>query len=461
MEYVFGTVVIAAALLGAGHAVVYKREARSAAMWLLAIVLLPAAGPVLYALFGVNRVRRRAARMRGGRRGERPAPRLEQTLPGTELATLARLVDTVAERPLVGGNTLEPLVDGREAYPAMLAAIEQAKRSIALSSYIFHGDGIGEQFVAALAAAHRRGVAVRVLIDDVSVRFAWASAATKLRRAGVPIGVFNPTLVPARLHALQLRNHRKILVADGRVAFTGGINVDRRYWGEGASRDLHFRLRGPVVAQLMDVFAEDWMIATAEALRGEPWLCPLEQAGECMARVVDDGPDETFARLRWTYIGGLTEARRSVRLCTPYFIPDAALVSALNAAALRGVEVDIVLPQRSDLPHVQWAATHHLWQVLECGCRVWANPPPFDHSKLMVVDAEWTLLGSGNWDARSMRLNFELAVECYSRSLGGEMDRLLLARRAGSRRVTLAEVDARPLPIKLRDGIARLFAPVL
>ncbi len=461
MEYLLGATVIAAALLGAGHAVVYKREARSAALWVLAILLLPAAGPVLYALFGVNRVQRRAARLRGTRPVKRPAPNLEQALPGTHLAPLARLVGAVSERPLLAGNAVEPLVDGREAYPAMLDAIEAAQHSIALASYIFHGNGIGERFVDALAAAQRRGVAVRVLIDDVSVRFAWHSAARKLRRAGVPVGVFNPTLLPARLHALHLRNHRKILVADGAVAFTGGINIDRRYWGERPFRDLHFRLRGPVVGQLMEVFAEDWAFATGEALRGELWFPSQEDAGDCLARAVDDGPDEPFARVRWAYIGGLSEARRSVRLCTPYFVPDATLISELNSAALRGVEVDIVLPEKSDLPHVHWAATHHLWQVLECGCRVWMRPPPFDHGKLLVVDAEWTLFGSPNWDARSMRLNFELAVECYSRELGARMDALVRERRAESRPVSLAALDRRALPVKLRDGVARLFAPLL
>jgi cardiolipin synthase len=125
------------------------------------------------------------------------------------------------------------------------------------------------------------------------------------------------------------------------------------------------------------------------------------------------------------------------------------------------VEVDIVLPERSDLPHVHWAAVHQLWQVLECGCRVWMRPPPFDHSKLLVVDSEWTLFGSANWDARSMRLNFELAVECYSRRLGARMDELVRERRAESRPVTLAALNARPLPVKLRDGFARLFAPLL
>jgi cardiolipin synthase len=176
---------------------------------------------------------------------------------------------------------------------------------------------------------------------------------------------------------------------------------------------------------------------------------------------VEAGPDESLDRLRWTIIGALNAAQSSARICTPYFIPDSALISALNAAALRGVEVDILLPGRSDLPHVQWAAWGQLWQVLERGCRVWESRGPFDHSKLMVVDGAWALVGSANWDTRSLRLNFELDVECYGGGLGPALEALLLEKRANSREVTLAEVDARPFLVKLRDGAARVFAPYL
>jgi cardiolipin synthase len=157
----------------------------------------------------------------------------------------------------------------------------------------------------------------------------------------------------------------------------------------------------------------------------------------------------------------LSAARSSIRIVTPYFLPDAALVLALDAAALRGVEVDIVLPERSNLPIVGWAQTAQLWQVLQQGCRVWLTPPPFDHSKMLVVDSCWSLLGSSNWDPRSLRLNFELDVECYDAELAAQVDSLIQTRIARARPVTLAEVDGRPLPIRLRDGVARLFSPYL
>jgi cardiolipin synthase len=470
VDIAFGVTVLAAALFASGHAVIYKRESRSAALWVILIWVMPALGPILYLLMGVNRVHRRAARLRADMVRHRSDP--EATTgepPGTHLAPLARMLNHVIERPLMPGNSVEALVDGAQAYPAMLEAIESAQASIMLASYIFHGDGIGARFVDALARAKQRGVAMRVLVDDVDVRFTRSNAYKPLRRAGVPIGVFNPPLVPARLNAVHLRNHRKILVVDGRLGFTGGMNIDRRYWNAEApgqakkelSRDLHFRLRGPVVAQLAEVFADDWQFSTDEALRGAPWFVPLEPVGSVLARCIDDGPDESSEPLRWSIIGGLNQAQRSVRIMTPYFVPDGALITALDVAAMRGIEVDILLPATSDLPHVHWAAFGQLWQVLERGCRVWLSPGPFDHSKLMVVDGAWTLLGSANWDARSLRLNFELNVECYSVEFGAHMEGLVQARINTAQPVTLSDVNARPLPVKLRDGVARLFAPFL
>ena len=465
LEVAFGIAVLAAALTASGHAVIYKRESRSAALWVILIWIMPAVGPILYLLMGVNRVQRRATRLRRDMVRHRSPAAIRAEEPGTHLAPLARLVSQVIERPLTPGNEVEALVDGPQAYPAMLEAIEAARASVMLASYIFHGDGIGAEFVAALERAHKRGVAVRVLVDDVDVRFSRGSACKPLRRAGVPVGVFNPPFVPARLNAWHLRNHRKILVVDGAIGFTGGMNIDRRYWrpeapGE-AFRDLHFRLRGPAVAHLADVFADDWQFATDEALRGEPWFPPLSPAGDVLVRGIEAGPDEAFERLRWAIVGGLAAAQRSVRILTPYFIPDGGLITDLNAAALRGVQVDIVLPEASDLPHVRWAAFGQLWQVLDHGCRVWLAPGPFDHSKLMVVDGAWTLLGSANWDARSLRLNFELAAECYNVAFGARMDGLVQARINGARRITLEDLAARPLAVKLRDGAARLFAPFL
>jgi cardiolipin synthase len=374
-------------------------------------------------------------------------------------------VERVTARPLLPGNQIAPLVDGVETFPAMLEAIESASESIGLTTYIFDGAGGGKRFVDALAQSKSRGVDVRVLIDAVGVNYSWPPVSRRLREHGVSVALFNPRLIPKWLPAVNLRNHRKILVVDGKIGFTGGFNIKREYWNSESEalpfHDLHFRLSGPIVAQLSEAFVNDWQFTTGEALRGEKWFPKLASSGEILARGIEAGPDESFERLRWVIIGALNAAQRSVCIVTPYFLPDGGIISALNAAAMRGVEVDILLPERSNLPYVHWATFGQLWQVLERGCRVWLSSGEFDHSKLMIVDEGWSLFGSANWDARSLRLNFEFNVECYSPTFCRELKRTAKARLSSARELSLEEVDGRNLPIKLRDGIARLFTPYL
>ncbi len=468
---ILAAAVVSIAFVASGHAIITKRESRSAALWVVLIWTVPAVGAALYVLLGINRLQRRAVVLRRRMVRHRPAHDAgscdvqRAVAEAPHLAPLAQLVSQIVPRPLVAGNTIELLANGDEAFPAMLAAIDGAQVSIGMTSYIFDGDGIGAMFVEALARAHARGVNVHVLIDDVDARFSGSTAVKPLRRRGVEVGIFNPPFVPARLHAVNLRNHRKILVVDGTTGFTGGLNIDQRYSHQPhpkkTFRDLHFRLRGPVVAHLVEVLADDWHFATGVSLRGEKWFPTLPDAGHTVARGIEAGPDEGSDRLRWTIIGALNAARHSVRVLTPYFIPDTSVISALTAAAMRGVTVDIFLPAHSDLPHVHWAMMGQLGQVLEHGCHVWLTPGPFDHSKLLVVDGAWTLLGSANWDARSLRLNFEFNVECYCTRFGAQMEKLVATRQLHARRISLAEVERRPLLIKLRDGTARLFAPFL
>ncbi len=462
--------VLAVDLTGTCHAILRKRDPRSALAWIGLIWLVPFFGALLYAWLGINRIQRRARLLRS-----RPGPAIpgagstgravEFPVAGENLRSLARLVVRVTGQPLLGGNRVEVLEEDPGAYAVMLEAIERARASLALSTYIFDNDRAGRMFLEALAGAVARGVAVRVIIDDVGTRYRWPPIVKPLRRAGVPVARFLPKVMPWAFRYANLRNHRKIMVVDGRIGFTGGMNIREGHWPalrpRHPIRDLHFRVQGPVVAQLQRVFAEDWLFCTGEVLEGECWSPKLAAAGEVFARGIPDGPDEDFDKLRLTLLGALACARSSVRIVTPYFLPDAALITALNVAALRGVEVDILLPQRNNLRLVQWASTAMLWQVLERGCRVWLTPPPFDHTKLMVVDGAWSLIGSTNWDPRSLRLNFEFNLECYDRELAGRLEGLALARTRQARRLTLAEVDGRSLPVRLRDGAARLLSPHL
>ncbi len=461
---------LAVAIAAAGHAIVYKRDPRSATLWVLLIALVPLGGSLLYALFGINRYQRRARRLypAEGRPAQRiDRPEVPPDVP-TALAGLAHLVGRATGQPLTGGNRLEPLLDGEQAYPAMLAAIESARHSIALASYIFDGQGIGAQFVDALQRANARGVQVRVLIDDVYARWTRCSAYRALQRAGVPAASFNPTLIPARLHAAHLRNHRKLLVIDGESGFTGGMNIASPYWqpeapGQ-ACHDLHFRLQGPVVAQLMQCFTEDWCDTTGERLDERFWgksPAPMVGSENSWARGIEAGPDETLDRIRWILMGALSAARHSVRIWTPYFVPDQPMIAALSTAALRGVRIDVLTPAQGDHPTVQWAARAHYWQVLEHGVRIFERPGPFDHTKLLLVDGQWCCLGSANWDARSLRLNFEFNVEVYDAALCTRLEALFDTVRAASDEVSAVALHSRPLAVRLRDGAARLFTPIL
>lgn len=466
---------LAATAAAISHAVLRKHDVRAAIGWVVFILVTPVVGPIVYLILGVNRINRRAAAIRERRLAGRQTPyslpigheaiALATGLGGADLSRLAGAIDRLVSFPLVAGNTVTPLTEGETAYRSMLAVIAEARSSIALSTYIFDNDSAGERFVAALAAAVERGVEVRVLVDAVGARYSWPSVLRRLHRAGVPASRFLPTLLPWRMPYLNLRNHRKILVADGTVGFTGGMNIRAGHAAANdrpdAIRDLHFRVVGPVVTQLQAVFAEDWKFATGEELDGPLWFPEVSAEGPTVARVIPDGPDDDFEKLRWALLSALACARERVRIVTPYFLPDTGVVTALAMTARRGVAVDIILPERSNLTLVQWAMQSQLPRVLEAGCRVWLTPPPFDHAKLMVVDSAWTLIGSANWDARSLRLNFELDLECYDDELACRLEEIAVRRRSAGRELTLDEATDASLPLRLRNGLVWLFSPYL
>lgn len=457
------------------HAVLTKLDARSAIAWVGIAWLVPALGIVLYVLFGINRIGRRATRLRIAD-AHRPDPLslvgatpedIAAALPegAKHLAALADLTGRLTALPLAQGNRITPLINGDEAYPTMIEAIDGATRSVALSTYIFDNDATGRRIADALDRAVERGVAVRVLIDGVGARYSTPSMVDELRARGITTMTFLPTLWSVRMAFINLRNHRKILVLDGRRAFTGGLNIREGCVLEAGTdhpvQDVHFRVEGPVVAEIMDVFAVDWAFAAYEPLTGEDWYPALEPAGDVLARGIAGGPDEDFGKGYMTLLGAIGAAHRSIRVVTPYFLPDGTLITALTLAALRGVQVEIVLPAEVNLKPVEWACWAQLRHVLRPGISVYLTPPPFDHSKLMVVDGAWCFFGSTNWDPRSYRLNFEFNVEAYSSTLAGEMNRLVDEKIAHARLVGRDDLRRRGPFAKLRDGAAWLMSPYL
>jgi cardiolipin synthase len=326
-------------------------------------------------------------------------------------------------------------------------------------------DKTGRAFIAALSDAVGRGVDVRVILDGVGEYYSFPRAGTLLKRAGVPVARFlPPKLLPPSLF-INLRNHCKILVADGKVGFTGGMNIgDRHLAGDlsDASRvqDIHFRVRGPVVSQMEQVFLAHWSFCT-----GTQTPCPFEgggdKEGDALCRLVVDGPNDDMDRLTVVFMGAVAAARHRVFIMTPYFLPSRDFIGALQTAALRGVDVRVILPSKSNLPYVKWASDNMLWQLLQQDVRVYYQPPPFVHSKLFLVDDFYAVVGSANLDPRSLRLNFELVLEIFDPALNKSLADRFMQALTKSRETSLAEMDGRPLLVQIRDSLCWLFSPYL
>lgn len=457
---------LAVSITASLHILIHRHEPRGSLGWIGLIWLVPVGGALLYVMFGINRIERRARLLRASAEPGTQAALAEASdtaLPaGEQWRGLRRLMDRINDTPLLTGNRIDVLRNGEECYPPMLESIRSARHSVGLSSFILGNDDWGGRFIDALGEALERGVSVRVLVDGAGQYYTFPPIGRHLRRRGIPCALFIHSLLPWRMPYLNLRNHRKILVVDGRHGFTGGMNISAKHTGNPpAARDTHFQVSGPVVSQMARVFADDWAFVTGEHLGGGDWFPEPAASGHALARGIPDGPDEDFDKCRWALLAGLGAARRRVLVATPYFLPDDELVMALSHAALRGVQVDIVLPGRNNWPFVQWAANTILDRLLRAGCRVWFSAGGFDHSKYLVVDGTWCLVGSANWDPRSLRLNFEFNLETFDPVLAMNLERHADAAIEAARALTENELRSRPFPVQLRDGLARLMSPYL
>ena len=443
-----------------------KSDVRAALGWIAAAWLSPIFGSLLYYMFGINRVTRRALKL--GRledsQAKRP-PHGALPIANPNIAILAEVGRHVTESALVAGNGVCVLQGGDAAYPAMLKAIGEARHCIAMASYIYRDDAAGRAFSDALIAARDRGVEVRVLLDSVGIGYFFPTALYRLKAAGVFVARFLHTWVPWCMPFLNMRNHRKLLVVDGTRAFIGGMNIaaeqSRRLAGRDYIEDVHFQIDGPVARSIMDAFARDWTFTTEELLDQDYWWPDIPEKGCVQARGLRSGPDADLYKIEMLVGAALTLARKRIRIVTPYFLPDQRLQFAIAQACMRGVVVDIVLPLQSDHIYLEWAMYGHLRFFKDIAANIYLSPPPFDHSKLVTMDGEWSLIGSSNWDARSFRLNFEYDLECYDSDLTGELDAIIDAKIASAGKLNYATLAGRVIPIRLRDAAARLLMPYL
>ncbi|THV10652.1 cardiolipin synthase [Rhizobium rhizophilum] len=467
LSVVFGTI-------AATHAAMTKREVRSALGWVGVIILSPLVGAMIYAVAGINRIRRATLISRRALELDEIWRSLSlyavsretvATQFGARFGQMKLLGDKVTRRPLSSGNHIAMLTTGEETFDGMCWAIEAAEQSIILETYIFDRDAVGLRIADCLIAAHRRGVVVRVIVDAVGARYSVPSIIGYLEEGGVPVAVFNGQVIMGlRLPYANLRTHRKIMVVDGATAFVGGMNIRAGFVGSDGARDTHFRVTGPVVADILAVAAEDWHFETGEVLLGPEWRVRLDDAvsGTGTAiRAVVSGPDTHIETNHRLLLGAFSVAERSIRIVSPYFLPDTTFIAALNTAARRGVQVDVIVPSQNNLAIVARAMMGQFDQILREGCRVHLSTGTFDHSKLMVVDRQWCFVGSSNLDSRSLRLNFEIDLEVYDRVLAEQIEDRIDERLGTAEEMTLESLRARSLPNRIIDRFFWLGSPYL
>jgi len=461
-EYLFSliTLYLVVAWAAGIHVLLYKRNSRAAFGWLGLIIVFPIAGALLYALFGVNRVQRKARRIAPGLEVSDRPQFLKKSTGGAELS---RPGYNVTRNELAGGNHVTTYYNGEEAYPAMLEAIEAARREVLLSTYIFDNDNTGRQFIDRLAAARDRGCRVCVLVDDVGIRYSLPTIVRELKQHDLSFRRFMPLRILPPSFSINLRTHRKLLIADRDVSFAGGMNIGDRQLLNGPSlhraSDLHFRFHGPLTGDLVELFSDDWKFSKGEA--PQRWEAQPENAGSARCRLVSDGPDETLDSLMLVIMGAISSARRRVWIMTPYFLPERQMMGCLQAAALSGVDVQVMIPEKNNWPLVQWALQHNMMELLHAGLKIFQRPPPFAHSKCIVIDDDYALVGSSNLDSRSLRLNFELGIEVFDPELNRELSTHFERVVQGCSQFTIERIRSRKTLARLRDGASALFSPYL
>ncbi|MFA6957783.1 MAG: cardiolipin synthase [Thermoanaerobaculia bacterium] len=472
-----------------------RRQPTATLAWLLTVTLIPFAGAVLYIVIGRTRTRsivrrtRRAAELLRAVFEERgslswqpdsDAPDLDVRT-SDMLALGERLGSVHASR----GNRVEMLVNGAVFYRALFEAVGAAERQIHVQFYIIQRDETGISLRDRLAEAAGRGLEVRVLYDAVGSSNLDDDFWKPLTDAGGRAVAFNPVSVfTSRLRRrdrIDFRNHRKLVVIDGRVGFTGGINIGREYLGLdpeiGHWRDTHLRIEGPAVLSLQEVFALDWRMGCDERPTFASWfLTPSVTSEGALVQIVDSGPDSEWAPVEQIYFQAISSAEERVWLTTPYFVPSPSIEAALVAAAMRGVDVKLLVPMRPDSLVVGLASRSYFGHLLRAGARIFLYEgfrrrrlgrgrgdarKGFLHAKTMVVDTWMGTIGSANMDMRSFRLNFELNAFVYDHALCEAMATQFELDLAQASEFTFESAARTPYPRKLAQQTARLMSPLL
>ncbi len=463
----------------------FKHRPVSAVLWLAVVWAFPYIGALAYLGFGVDRVRTGAAARAASKRlvAQKAAlnPALERLivghsshdLPASErhpAQHILRATDpAVRQNRVWKGNSARLMVDGDEFYPSLFDAVANAKSSVHLQTYIFRRDRVGGELRDLLSERARAGIEVRLLYDRFgSTRAHYSRFFVPARKSGVHASSISQANVLKGRFQINLRNHRKIAVIDGKKGFAGGINIhdeNLAAYTEGSPiRDYHVELEGPAVSDLQFQFIEDWHFATGEPPERlmEPRYFPeVEPVGAALIQIVPGGPERMGHGLADAYFGAIVAADKSVSIVTPYFVPDEPVVQALRYAAVRGVDVKLVVPQRNNHWYTGFAARSLYTPLLRAGVRIFERHPPFIHAKALLVDGVYAMLGSANLDYRSLHLNFETNIEIVHEEFVRAVEDQINLEIERSDEVTPEKHQARSLPRRLTENFCRLFEPML
>jgi cardiolipin synthase A/B len=450
-----------------------KEQPVSTVAWVMAIVTMPLVGGFLFAVFGVNRVAHR--RLQNKQRAHQSvsgllppiadSPVLQDAECGPVPAVLRRIARRLGNTRAMWGNEVVVLHDADRVFEEIEAAIQSAQSSIHLEYYIWQPDRTGTRLRDLLIEKARAGVKVRFLFDTLGSIWLTRRFLEPMRDAGIHVATFVPGRTLFERWSINLRSHRKIIIVDGRVGFTGGMNVGDEYLGQdpyfGYWRDTHLRLQGPVVLQLQEVFALDWMYATREQLY-QPELFPVAaQSGSVTAQVLAGGPDDDESTFHTLMFAAINEARLSVTLMTSYFVPPPAIVTALEAAALRGVRVRIMVSGPKTYWFTRHACRSYYETLLQTGVEIYEYRRGQQHAKSLAIDNCWSLVGTPNCDSRSLFLNFEVAVAIYDAAIAEQLHEHFDLDTPDALKIELATWSRRSIVERLNENFCRMFSPVL
>lgn len=449
-------------LIGIGVWIILQRSEPVATLgWIMALAFLPYVGFLIYYMFGPQRIRRSGRKRLASHKAIGERGLAEST---DDDDALDRLALKLTGYPPCTATRVDLIVDGGDTYDALVKAIEAAQKHVHVEYYIYAGDRTGTRVRDALIERAKAGVKVRMLLDGVGSRLA-RKFVGPLHDAGVELAFFHPVrwwMTPFARPKLNMRSHRKIVVCDGKIGFTGGINItddENETLNDNAFHDLHMRVEGDAVRWLQVAWLEDWNYATEKKIDDDSLYAPAAP-GPISAQVVPAGPDNDWEPIHRLQVEAIHRGERRVWLATPYFVPSRAALFALEGAAMRGLDVRIIIPKNSDSHLVTAAARSYFDKLLKAGVRIYEYGPRMLHTKALLVDDEYAIIGTSNFDTRSFALNFEIVMLFNDRGVAGKLQESMEADMAASGEVTKDSPKPKFLS-RLGEAAARLFSPLL